>query len=376
MIIEYIFQNCIEDLIDQSNTNTVDIFNNSMKQQRGGELLTKVTQSISSVSQSADSDFRDCEATERVANEMTRYSDKDNSYLLTLVQAMKSGHKTLKDCVTDAAHRLRRSDNAIRRKLCKLTKTNGTEKPLSNNIKMATKSKFVPNAYTDKENEILLKAWVAIQSGKSTILESSKNLAKIIHRSPACLYQKLFRIGRAQKASYSARQQHKDQRLTNEHDSSSSEDCESSEEPRPAKRRYRAYSAQETRLLADATQRILQGDLTMTEAVERLLGVMRRSKRGLDTKLRHMVTDSTAAAASHYPSTSTPLLHQLSTAAHSGHTRADTQHHHVPTTATHENRDPGNQSDAMSLEGLDCWQGDATPATIETLSHHSLSAYW
>ena len=87
------FQNCIEGLTDQSNT--VDIVatklvNNSMKQQRGCELLTKVTQSISSVSQSSDSDSRDCEGTERVANEMTRYTDKDNSYLLTLVQKTAS----------------------------------------------------------------------------------------------------------------------------------------------------------------------------------------------------------------------------------------------------------------------------------------------
>ena len=330
-----------------------------------------MTQSISSVSQSSDSDS---EGTDRVANGMTRYTEQDNSYLLNLVQTMESGLMTLKDCVTEAVHRLHRSDNAIRRKLYKMSKINGTKKPLSNNIKITKKSKPGPNAYTDQENAILQKAWVAIQSGKSTILESSKSLAKIMHRSPACLYQKLFRIGRTQKASYSARQQHKDQHLTNEHDSSS-EDCDSSEEPRPTRRRYRAYSAQETRLLADATQRILQGDISMTEAVERLLGVMRRSKRGIDTKLRHMVTDCTTAA-SRSPSPSTPLLHQLSTAVHSGHTRADTQHHPVPTTATHEDRDPGNQSDAMSMEGLDCWQGNATPATIETLSHHSLSAYW
>ena len=224
------------------------------------------------------------------------------------------------------------------------------------------------------------KAWKMIQSGKSTILESSKSLAKIMHRSPACLYQKLLRMRNAQQDQqrYRAQQQQQrqqlDQHITKhrsyKQESSCSENCDSSDDPG-----YRPYSTQETRLLIDATQRILQGDLTMTEAVERLLGVMRHSKRGIDTKLRHMVTDCTTAA-SRSPSPSTPLLHQLSTAVHSGHTRADTQHHPVPTTATHEDRDPGNQSDAMSMEGLDCWQGNATPATIETLSHHSLSAYW
>ena len=210
------------------------------------------------------------------------------------------------------------------------------------------------------------KAWVAIQFGKSTILESSKSLSKNIHRSPACLYQKLLRMRKAQQDQprYCAQQQidqHIIKHPSYKQDSSCSEDSASSDEPD-----YRYYSAQETRLLADATQRILQGDLTMTEAVERLLGVMRRSKRGLDTKLRHMLTDSTAAA-SHSPSTSTPLLHQLSTAAHFGHIRAHTQHRHVPTTATQGGRDPGNQSDAMSLEGLDCcWESDTA----------TQSAYW
>ena len=217
------------------------------------------------------------------------------------------------------------------------------------------------------------KAWKMIQSGKSTILESSKSLAKIMHRSPACLYQKLLRMRNAQQDQqrYRAQQQQQrqqlDQHITKhrsyKQESSCSENCDSSDDPG-----YRPYSTQETRLLIDATQRILQGDLTMTEAVERLLGVMRHSKRGIDTKLRHMVTDSTAAAASgHSPSTSTPLLHQLSTAAHSGHTREGAQHHPVPTTATQGDRDPGNQSDAMSLDGLDCcWESDTA----------TQSAYW
>ena len=261
-------------------------------------------QSVSHGSQSPVLTESASETSEAIQNNTLHYySDKDNNYLRAQLHDTAAGRITYQHCVKEAAERLGRKRVTMHRKLNRLAKSKATKKsPTNKKITVENNRKTRPYAYTDKENSIMQKAWVAIQSGKSTILESSKSLAKIMHRSPKSLYNKLFRIGRAQEKNFSVQQLHKalhpTKHRSHEQESGSSSErdytdgsASNSGDSRNKKTRCmgvgqrHAYTPTENELILRCANSILEGTTTLKQVVRTLAVQMGVSESAITNKL-------------------------------------------------------------------------------------------